>query len=146
VLQDRDCAPSVTNHVIWVVRFSGSLSLVLCVIGISRLAILPVGQGVMGPSREWNVVGHSGMDPLHGGNIVDRMAQDFGIEGAWWPGWHGLLAWKEHGGHSDTGPWQRVKPGQKQNQPLPLLLMGCSWTSPSHLCLQVWAMMFQLLT
>lgn len=104
MMQDLDCAPSVTNYVTWAVKFSGSLSLVLCVIGISRLAIPLVGQGGMGPGREKSVVGHSGMGPLHGENFVDRMAQGFGMERAWWPGWHGLLAWKEHGGYSDTGP------------------------------------------
>lgn len=86
VMQDLDCAPSVTNYVTWAVKFSGSLSLVLCVIGISRLAIPLVGQGGMGPGREKSVVGHSGMGPLHGENFVDRMAQGFGMERAWWPG------------------------------------------------------------
>lgn len=40
---------SISYYVIWAVKFSGSLSLVLCVIGISRLTILPMGQNGAGP-------------------------------------------------------------------------------------------------
>lgn len=84
MMQDLDCAPSLTNYVIWAVNFSGSLSLALCVIGTSRLAILPMGQGGMGPGRAWSVVGHSGLGPKHGGSMVASMARASGMEGAWW--------------------------------------------------------------
>lgn len=81
---------------------------------------------------------------------MDGVAQALGTEAAWQTEWHGLLAWRGHGGQGDTGPWHGMEHGQecsctKQNQPLPLLSTGCSWTNPSHLCLQVWSMLFQLL-
>lgn len=40
------------------------------------------------------------------------VARALGMEGGWWTGWHRLLAWRKHAGHSDTSPWHRMKHGQ----------------------------------
>lgn len=71
-----------------------------------------LGRVVQAPGMEgaWWIESHRPLAGREHGRLVTRA---LGIKGTWQIEWHGLLAWWGHGGQGDTGPWHRLEHGQR---------------------------------